>query len=60
MHKNPVVRETLQRVLGGHARVELREPPDYMEFVQLMQGAHLVLTDSGGVQEEAPRWAFRS
>lgn len=54
MHKNPVVRETLQRVLGGHARVELREPPDYMEFVQLMQGAHLVLTDSGGVQEEAP------
>jgi UDP-N-acetylglucosamine 2-epimerase (non-hydrolysing) len=54
MHKNPAVRETLQRILGAHARVELREPPDYMEFVQLMQGAHLVLTDSGGVQEEAP------
>ena len=54
MHKNPAVRETLQRVLGAHPRVELREPPDYMEFVQLMQGAHLVLTDSGGVQEEAP------
>ena len=54
MHKNPVVRETLQRVLGNHARVELREPPDYKEMVQLMQSAHLVLTDSGGVQEEAP------
>ena len=54
MHKNPAVREVLQRVLGAHPRVELREPPDYMEFVQLMQGAHLVLTDSGGVQEEAP------
>jgi UDP-N-acetylglucosamine 2-epimerase (non-hydrolysing) len=54
MHKNPAVREVLQRVLGNNPRVELREPPDYMEFVQLMQGAHLVLTDSGGVQEEAP------
>jgi UDP-N-acetylglucosamine 2-epimerase (non-hydrolysing) len=54
MHKNPAVREVLQRVLGNHSRIELREPPDYMEFVQLMQGAHLVLTDSGGVQEEAP------
>jgi UDP-N-acetylglucosamine 2-epimerase (non-hydrolysing) len=54
MHKNPAVREVLQRVLGAHPRVELREPPDYMEFVQLMQSAHLVLTDSGGVQEEAP------
>jgi UDP-N-acetylglucosamine 2-epimerase (non-hydrolysing) len=54
MHKNPAVREVLQRVLGAHPRIELREPPDYMEFVQLMQSAHLVLTDSGGVQEEAP------
>ncbi len=54
MHPNPEVRETLQRVLGGHERVELREPPAYFDFVQLMQRAHLVLTDSGGVQEEAP------
>jgi UDP-N-acetylglucosamine 2-epimerase (non-hydrolysing) len=54
MHKNPAVRETLQRILGGHARVELTEPPDYMDFVKLMEGADLVLTDSGGVQEEAP------
>ncbi|HEX8832818.1 MAG TPA: UDP-N-acetylglucosamine 2-epimerase (non-hydrolyzing) [Abditibacteriaceae bacterium] len=54
MHKNPVVREPLQRILGGHPRVELIEPPDYLDFVRLMEGAHLVLTDSGGVQEEAP------
>jgi UDP-N-acetylglucosamine 2-epimerase (non-hydrolysing) len=54
MHKNPAVRETLQRILGGHTRVELTEPPDYMDFVKLMEGADLVLTDSGGVQEEAP------
>jgi UDP-N-acetylglucosamine 2-epimerase (non-hydrolysing) len=54
MHKNPVVREPLERILGNHPRVSLIEPPDYMEFVKLLQGAHLVLTDSGGVQEEAP------
>ncbi len=54
MHPNPAVRETLQRVLGNHPRVELREPPAYLEFVKLMESAHLVLTDSGGVQEEAP------
>ena len=54
MHKNPVVREPLERILGNHARVSLIEPPDYMEFVRLMESADLVLTDSGGVQEEAP------
>jgi len=54
MHKNPVVREPLQRILGEHPRVALIEPPDYLDFVHLMQGAHLILTDSGGVQEEAP------
>ena len=54
MHKNPIVREPLERVLGDHARVSLIEPPDYLDFVQLMKRAHLVLTDSGGVQEEAP------
>jgi len=54
MHKNPIVREPLQRILGDHARVSLVEPPDYLDFVRLMEGAHLVLTDSGGVQEEAP------
>ncbi len=54
MHKNPVVREPLQRLLGNNARVQLIEPPDYLEFVALMEQSHLILTDSGGVQEEAP------
>jgi len=54
MHKNPIVRQTLQPILGSHPRVQLIEPPDYLDFVRLMEGAHLVLTDSGGVQEEAP------
>jgi UDP-N-acetylglucosamine 2-epimerase (non-hydrolysing) len=59
MHKNPIVREPLQRILGAHPRVELVEPPDYLDFVRLMEGAYLVLTDSGGVQEKRPRWACR-
>lgn len=54
MHKNPKVREPLQRILGTHPRVNLIEPPDYLDFVKLMEEAHLVMTDSGGVQEEAP------
>lgn len=54
MHRNPQVRETLKGVLGDHPRVDLIEPPDYADFVKLMQRAHLIFTDSGGVQEEAP------
>ncbi|KXK20030.1 MAG: UDP-N-acetylglucosamine 2-epimerase (non-hydrolyzing) [Fimbriimonadaceae bacterium] len=54
MHRNPQVRESLKRRLGGHDRVQLIEPPDYSEFVKLMQRSYLILTDSGGVQEEAP------
>jgi len=54
MHPNPVVREPLQRLLGHNPRVRLIEPLDYLGFVRLMEGAHLILTDSGGVQEEAP------
>jgi UDP-N-acetylglucosamine 2-epimerase (non-hydrolysing) len=54
MHPNPIVREPLVRVLGNHPRVELTEPMDYVDLVKVMKRAHLVLTDSGGVQEEAP------
>lgn len=54
MHPNPIVREPLQRVLGNHPRVELSEPMDYVDLVKVMKRSHLVLTDSGGVQEEAP------
>ena len=54
VHRNPAVRETAQAVLGDHPRVRLIEPPDYFDFVQLEKRARLILTDSGGVQEEAP------
>jgi UDP-N-acetylglucosamine 2-epimerase (non-hydrolysing) len=54
VHRNPIVRNIVFPILEGRERVELREPPDYFEFVSLMQAAHLILTDSGGVQEEAP------
>lgn len=54
MHRNPAVRETLTAILEGHDRIDLIEPPDYADFVKLMQQSDLILTDSGGVQEEAP------
>ena len=58
MHPNPAVRETLQGVLGGHERIDLIEPPEYGRFVKLMQRAVLILSDSGGVQEEAPAFGI--
>lgn len=54
MHKNPIVRETLVPALANRERIHLVEPPDYVPFVKLMQRATLIVTDSGGVQEEAP------
>ncbi|WP_427183815.1 non-hydrolyzing UDP-N-acetylglucosamine 2-epimerase [Bordetella bronchialis] len=54
VHLNPNVREPVQRLLAGIPNVKLEEPAEYLEFVYLMQCAHIVLTDSGGVQEEAP------
>ena len=54
MHRNPLVREILESELAKHPRVRLIEPPEYPDFVQLMAESHLILTDSGGVQEEAP------
>ncbi len=54
VHKNPAVRRPVQEVLGGLDRVHLIEPLDYRPFVNLMQKSYLVLTDSGGLQEEAP------
>ncbi|MCD9027311.1 UDP-N-acetylglucosamine 2-epimerase (non-hydrolyzing) [Luteimonas sp. BDR2-5] len=54
VHLNPSVREPAQRLLGGHAGVHLLEPMDYLPFVRLMSRAYLILTDSGGIQEEAP------
>jgi UDP-N-acetylglucosamine 2-epimerase len=54
MHRNPIVRDTVVDVLGGLDRVHLIEPPDYAPFVKLEQKSTIILTDSGGVQEEAP------
>jgi len=54
VHKNPVVRKVVTEVLGTHPRVNLIEPLEYEPFVNLMARSHLILTDSGGIQEEAP------
>ncbi len=54
VHANPVVRGTVDAILGGNDRVLLLPPASYLDFVGLMRRAELILTDSGGVQEEAP------
>ena len=54
VHRNPAVRCTVEELLGRRERVVLTEPLGYPEFVHLMQRAELILSDSGGVQEEAP------
>lgn len=54
VHLNPNVREPVNRLLGGVDRIHLIEPVDYLPFVWLMNRANLILTDSGGIQEEAP------
>ncbi len=54
VHPNPQVQEPVNRHLRGHAAITLLEPLEYIEFVDLMRRAYLVLTDSGGVQEEGP------
>ena len=54
VHLNPRVRESVYRILGDSDRVRLFEPPAYPAFVWLMSRAHLIISDSGGIQEEAP------
>jgi UDP-N-acetylglucosamine 2-epimerase (non-hydrolysing) len=54
MHLNPNVREPVNRLLKGLTNVFLSEPLDYLPFVYLMNKAYVLLTDSGGIQEEAP------
>ena len=54
VHKNPAVRSEVTSVLQGVERVYLTEPLDYLPFINVMKRAYLVLTDSGGIQEEAP------
>jgi UDP-N-acetylglucosamine 2-epimerase len=54
VHLNPNVFDVVYRLLDGHPRITLCEPLDYLPFVAAMKRSFLVLTDSGGVQEEAP------
>jgi UDP-N-acetylglucosamine 2-epimerase (non-hydrolysing) len=54
MHLNPNVREPVNRILKGINNIYLIEPQQYLPFIYLMTRAHIILTDSGGIQEEAP------
>ena len=54
IHMNPVVRETANEILGGCDRIRIIEPLDVLDFHNFLAGSYLILTDSGGIQEEAP------
>ncbi|SHH76132.1 UDP-N-Acetylglucosamine 2-epimerase [Sporobacter termitidis DSM 10068] len=54
VHMNPAVREAASEVLGGHGRVHLIEPLDVLDFHNFLARSYIILTDSGGIQEEAP------
>jgi UDP-N-acetylglucosamine 2-epimerase (non-hydrolysing) len=58
VHLNPNVQEPVNRILGGAANVTLLPPLDYRPLVHLMKRATLILTDSGGIQEEAPAFGI--
>jgi UDP-N-acetylglucosamine 2-epimerase len=53
VHPNPNGRGTVEKMLSGHAQIELSEPLSYPDMVAAMQHARLILTDSGGMQKEA-------
>ena len=54
VHLNPAVREAAKEILGDHERVKLVEPMDVIDFHNFLARSYLILTDSGGIQEEAP------
>ncbi len=54
IHMNPLVRETANLILGGDERIKIIEPLDVLDFHNFLERSYLVLTDSGGIQEEAP------
>jgi UDP-N-acetylglucosamine 2-epimerase (non-hydrolysing) len=54
MHLNPLVRDIIHDVLDNFDRKILVDPLEYLEFIAMMDGAHYIMTDSGGIQEEAP------
>ena len=54
IHMNPVVRETANAILGGDERIRIIEPLDVLDFHNFLAHSYMILTDSGGIQEEAP------
>jgi len=54
VHLNPAVRETVEKVLGNHAKIHLIDPIDVQDMHNLIDRSYMILTDSGGLQEEAP------
>lgn len=54
VHMNPIVKEAAENILGNHPRIKLIDPLDVIDFHNFMAQSHLILTDSGGIQEEAP------
>ena len=54
IHKNPVVRETANKIFGDDDRIKIIEPLDVLDFHNFMNHSYMILTDSGGIQEEAP------
>jgi len=54
IHMNPVVREAAQEILGDTDRIRIIEPLEVLDFHNFLSRSHLILTDSGGIQEEAP------
>ena len=59
VHLNPLVQQAADEELGGCDRIRLIEPLEVVEFHNLLARSTLILTDSGGIQEEAPLWANR-
>lgn len=51
---NPVVRKTADKILGGNDKIHIIEPLDVLDFHNFMNKCYMILTDSGGIQEEAP------
>jgi len=56
VHKNPIVARQVHSVLDGHPGIELTEPLDYLQLQEMLANSYLVMTDSGGIQEEAPSY----
>ena len=54
IHMNPAVRETADEILGGDERIRIIEPLDVLDFHNFLAHSYMILTDSGGIQEEAP------